>query len=350
MRRRAAQSRCARGALSRALDRRSHALAGRRCRAISSRARLHRARSRDRARHRRRARARGSPSSTKSASAISRSTARRPRCPAAKRSASGSRRSSARTCAASATSSTSRPSACIRATTACCSTRSRSSQAKGNTLVVVEHDEDTIRRAAHVIDLGPGAGSRGGARRRARHGRRSDGDPDSVTGRFLARRCASAAAAARDRRAHAGARHRRRATCTTCDNVSARVPLARLTVVTGVSGTGKSTLARDVLLREPARASWRSRARRKRRGASSAASDLAAGSDRARARSRPDADRQDAALLPGDLRRLLGRDPPAVRRHERGAHARLFREPVLVQHRGRALPGMRRPGREDASR
>ncbi len=60
------------------------------------------------------------------------------------------------TCAACATSSTSRPSACTRATTACCSTRCASSSGKGNTLVVVEHDEDTIRRADHVIDLGPG--------------------------------------------------------------------------------------------------------------------------------------------------------------------------------------------------
>ena len=44
-------------------------------------------------------------------------------------------------------------------------------EAKGNTLLVVEHDEDTIRRADHVIDLGPGAGSRGGERRRAGHAR-----------------------------------------------------------------------------------------------------------------------------------------------------------------------------------
>jgi hypothetical protein len=47
--------------------------------------------------------------------------------------------------------------------------------------------------------------------------------------------------------------------------------------------------------------------------------------DRPRARGRPDADRQDAALVPGDLRRLLGRDPAAVRRHHRGARARLRR-------------------------
>ena len=90
------------------------------------------------------------------------STAPRRRSPAARRSASGWPRSSARTCRACATCWTSRPSACTRATTSCCSTRSSGLRAKGNTLVVVEHDEDTIRRADHVIDLGPGAGTRGG--------------------------------------------------------------------------------------------------------------------------------------------------------------------------------------------
>ena len=81
---------------------------------------------------------------------------------AARRSASAWRRSSAATCRACATCSTSRPSACTRATTASCSTRCRTLGDKGNTLVVVEHDEDTIRRADHIIDIGPGAGKRGG--------------------------------------------------------------------------------------------------------------------------------------------------------------------------------------------
>ena len=60
---------------------------------------------------------------------------------------------------------------------------------KGNTLVVVEHDEDTIRRADHIIDIGPGAGKRGG--RLVAQGtvaRRWRAHADSVTGRFLARR------------------------------------------------------------------------------------------------------------------------------------------------------------------
>ncbi len=101
----------------------------------------------------------------------SRWTAARPRSAAARRSASAWRRSRAATCRACATCWTSPPSACTRATTASCWTRCTLSS-KGNTLVVVEHDEDTIRRAEHLIDIGPGAGVRGG-RLVAGHGGRS---------------------------------------------------------------------------------------------------------------------------------------------------------------------------------
>ncbi len=116
-----------------------------------------------------------------------------------------------------------------------------------NTLVVVEHDEDTIRRADHVIDLGPGAGVRGGEV--VGFGTVEDlkKNPASVTGRFL-----------KTPLLHSG--EPRRATGTraprlTLDNVELHnvrkvdiaVPVGRLVVVTGVSGSGKSTVARDVL-------------------------------------------------------------------------------------------------------
>ncbi len=119
---------------------------------------------------------------------------------------------------------------------------------KGNTLVVVEHDEDTIRRADHVIDLGPGAGTRGGhvvAQGTAAELARLAGSP---TGRCLAsplrhsrgRRRPVDRDTASIRIAGASLHNLRR--------VDARIPLGRLTVVTGVSGSGKSSLAREVLL------------------------------------------------------------------------------------------------------
>jgi excinuclease UvrABC ATPase subunit len=82
---------------------------------------------------------------------------------------------------------------------------------KGNTLVVVEHDEETIRRADHVIDLGPGAGTRGG--RVVGQGRVDDliAAGESLTGRFLATPLASSTrGAARCSRTRCGARGRAR--------------------------------------------------------------------------------------------------------------------------------------------
>ena len=120
-------------------------------------------------------------------------------------------------------------------------------KARGNTLLVVEHDEDTIRRADHVIDIGPGAGVRGG--QIIAQGRLADlmAAPDSATGRCfnhpLIHPLAPRRAVADDHPALVV----RNATLHNLKGVSARVPLARLTVVTGVSGSGKSTFARDVL-------------------------------------------------------------------------------------------------------
>jgi excinuclease ABC subunit A len=113
---------------------------------------------------------------------------------------------------------------------------------------VVEHDEDTIRRADHVIDLGPGAGTRGGhvvaqgtAKQLARLG-------NSATGRCLAAPLKHSRSRRRAVDRNTPAIEISGATLHNLRKVDARIPLGRLTVITGVSGSGKSSLARDVLL------------------------------------------------------------------------------------------------------
>ncbi len=121
----------------------------------------------------------------------------------------------------------------------------------GNSLIVVEHDEDTMRAADCVVDIGPGAGEHGGKLVEIGTAETLMANPESITGAYLSGRCQIPVP--KERKKPAGWLKIKGAAENNLKQVNVDIPLGVMTCVTGVSGSGKSSLINEVLYKTLAR-------------------------------------------------------------------------------------------------
>ena len=231
-------------------------------------------------------------------------------------------------------------------------------RSKGNSLIVVEHDDETMRRADYILDLGPGPGVHGGEVVAQGTLPEIMADARSVTGRFLskpikhpmngARRAVDGKTAAEKWIELKGS------SANNLQDVDVRFPVGRLSVITGISGSGKSTLMRSPCCCPPRSWRWRRRARRRRKPPRARRSARRIGR-RSRGRNTW---RRFTRWTRRPSARPRGRRPRRMwgcwtrsGRCSRScpvADARVWLRPVFVQHGGRAMRELPGAGRDQA--